>query len=115
MNVILSVDDETNIIRLRRILLQQAGYDVLDASNGEEALRILESTDADLVLLDFYMPGLDGAAVACEMKRRRPEVPVIMVSASVDCAERAHAYVDSFVFKGAGPEHLLLEITRSLV
>jgi CheY-like chemotaxis protein len=115
MNVILSVDDEPKIIRVRRLLLQQAGHDVLDASNGEEALRILENSNVDLIILDFYMPGLDGGAVACEMKGRRPDIPVIMMSASEDCLEHARAYVDGFVFKGAGPKHLLLEINRLLV
>jgi CheY-like chemotaxis protein len=114
MSVILSVDDDPDVIAGRRILLQRAGYDVLDATDGEEALHILQRSSVDLVLLDFYMPGLDGAALAREMKHERPYVPVIMVSGSADCADHARAYIDSFVFKGTGPECLLEEIARFL-
>jgi len=115
MSVILSVDDDPDVIAGRRMLLQLAGYDVLDATDGNEALHILQNTRVDLVLLDFYMPGVDGAAIAREMKHEWPSVPVIMVSGSSDCEDCARAYVDSFVFKGTGPECLLEEIERFLL
>jgi CheY-like chemotaxis protein len=114
MNIILSVDDESGILQVRRMVLEQAGYQVLDASDGAEALRIFVAADVDLVLLDYYMPHMDGGQVASEMKRTKPQIPVIMVSASLECFETVRGKVDSFVSKGYGPELLLTEITKFL-
>jgi len=114
MNIILSVDDESGILQVRHMILEQAGYQVLDASDGEAALRVFGTADIDLVLLDYFMPQMDGGAVATEMKRTKPQVPVIMVSASLECFEIVRGKVDSFVCKGYGPELLLAEIKKFL-
>jgi len=71
LSIILSVDDEPSILELRRIVLEQAGYEVLSACDGLEALRIFDANTIDLVLLDYFMPEMDGEAVANEMKRKR--------------------------------------------
>jgi len=114
LSIILSVDDEPSILELRRIVLEQAGYEVLSACDGLEALRMFDANTIDLVLLDYFMPEMDGEAVANEMKRKRPHIPVIIVSASVDCIHRVRGKVDSFVCKGNGPELLFAEIRRFL-
>lgn len=80
--LILSVDDEWPILESREIVLAMAGYQVLSAIHGRQALEILAANAVDLVLLDYVMPGLDGGAVAREIKKSRPDVPVILVSAS---------------------------------
>ena len=66
--VILSVDDEPSILFTRHKLLQAAGYDVLSAADGEQALHFFAMHAVDLVLLDYAMPGIDGGIVAREMK-----------------------------------------------
>ena len=114
MNISLSVDDESPILQLRHMILEQAGYQVLDAIDGEEALRIFSAADIDLVLLDYYMHHMDGEAVAMEMRHMKPEVPIIMVSASLECLECVRDKVDCFVCKGEGPELLLARITKFL-
>jgi CheY-like chemotaxis protein len=114
MNIILSVDDEPGILALRRRILELSGYEVLNARDGLEALRIFDSHSVDLVLLDYFMPEMDGGAVASEMKRRQPDVPVIIVSASLDCVDLVRDNVDSFICKGNGPELLLAEIRKFL-
>ena len=81
-HLILSVDDEPRLLQTREKLLQFAGYEVLSAANGEKALEIFAAHPVDLVLLDFRMPGMDGGIVAQQMKRRKPLVPVVMVSAN---------------------------------
>ena len=81
-HLILSVDDEPNLLQTREKLLQWVGYEVLSAANGEKALEIFATHPVELVLLDFRMPGMDGGVVAQQMKRRKPRVPVVMVSAN---------------------------------
>jgi CheY-like chemotaxis protein len=56
---VLCVDDDTSILKLREVVLNAAGYSVLTAGSGAEALGLLaEGTDVDLVLLDYLMPGI---------------------------------------------------------
>lgn len=111
--VILSVDDEPLVRITREKLLQQAGYGVVSAVDGENALRLFERDAVDLVLLDYTMPGLDGGAVAHEMKRTKPGVPVVMVSGASLPAE-VLAEVDCSVTKGQDPGLLLGTIRRLL-
>ena len=96
------------------MVLELSGYEVLDAHDGPEALRIFDANSVDLVLLDYFMPAMNGGTVASEMKRKQPHVPVIIVSASIDCFDRVRGKVDSFICKGNGPELLLAEIRKFL-
>jgi CheY-like chemotaxis protein len=111
--VILSVDDEPTILFTREKILEAAGYKVLSASDGEEALNLFANNPVHLVLLDFAMPGMDGGAVAKELKRLNQAVPVIMVSAS-PLAEQALACADCFITKGQGPLLLLDQVNQLL-
>jgi CheY-like chemotaxis protein len=58
--LILSVDDEPGILRSRKLILEAAGYDVLNASSGAQALGIFSTVLVDLVVLDYAMPGVNG-------------------------------------------------------
>ena len=100
--LILSVDDEPAILLTREKILENAGYDVLSAGNGEQALRLFAEHPVKLVLLDFLMPGMDGGMVARQMKRAKPAVPVVLVSAS-PIPEEFTACVDCRIDKGDGP------------
>jgi two-component system nitrogen regulation response regulator NtrX len=77
---ILIVDDEMSIIRSLGGLLTDEGYEVLSASNGYEALKIIDAESPDLVLLDIWMPGIDGLETLKEIKRTNPFVQVIIIS-----------------------------------
>ncbi len=86
---VLLVDDEEGFRRSLAERLALRGFDVAQAQSGEEALRLARADrDLDMVVLDFVMPGMDGAATLVELRRYRPEVPVIMLTAhgSVDMA-----------------------------
>ena len=111
--LILSVDDEPSILFTREKLLEAAGYKVLSAADGEAALNLFANNPVHLVLLDFAMPGMDGGAVAKELKRLNQTVPVIMVSAS-PLSEQALTCADCFVTKGQGPQVLLDQINQLL-
>jgi CheY-like chemotaxis protein len=111
--LILSVDDEPGILVSRQLILEGEGYRVLSAADGEQALRMFAARPVDLVLLDYVMPGMNGGAVAREIKKHNPRVPVVIVSAS-PVEETSLGCVDCFLNKGAGPA-LLLEKIRQLL
>jgi CheY-like chemotaxis protein len=103
---ILSVDDEPVILATRQEILRRAGYRVFSAANGNDALTFFNSQFVDLVLLDYRMPEFDGGAIAQEMKKRKPKVPVIVVSAYIHDLESVSC-ADCFVVKGGNPAVLL--------
>lgn len=78
---ILVVDDEKNILKLYKSELEDEGYNVITASSGREALEVFERESPDLVTLDILMPDIDGIQVLRQMKEKRPNVPVIMLTA----------------------------------
>lgn len=111
--IILSVDDEAGVLYFRKKLLQAAGYDVLSAADGEQALDFFASAPVDLAVLDYSMPGINGEQVARKIKADRPDLPIILVSGMPMEAE-ALSCVDSFFTKGEGPASLLDMIAQLL-
>jgi two-component system, OmpR family, alkaline phosphatase synthesis response regulator PhoP len=80
---ILSVDDEPDVIDLISFHLTRAGYNVLTAATGREALETIRTRRPDLVLLDLMLPDIDGFGV-CEILRRQPAtatIPIVIISA----------------------------------
>ena len=78
--VILCVDDTASVLEGQKMLLEENGYRVLTASNGKEAVQAFTSHSVDLVLLDYYMPEMNGGMAAVHMKDSKPEVPVALLS-----------------------------------
>ncbi|MEU6716610.1 response regulator transcription factor [Nonomuraea purpurea] len=78
---LLVVDDEPNIRELFSASLRMAGFEVLTAADGKEALRVAEESTPDLVMLDVMLPDLDGLAVAGRLRSRGRRVPVLFVTA----------------------------------
>lgn len=85
-DTVLTVDDEQDLLFLVRSLLEQAGYCVLEASGGKQALALLADENPDVCLLDLHMPGVDGWQVLEELKARGrlASLPVIVLSAHAD-------------------------------
>ncbi len=82
MKTILIVDDEENIRILYKEELTDEGYDVLLASNGYEALEVLDARKPDAIILDIKMPGMDGVNLLKLIKERKEsDIPVIICSA----------------------------------
>src|SRR5437763_155047 len=106
--LILSVDDEPIILYTRKEILELQGYTVLSALDGEDALELFDAHPViDLVLLDYAMPGMNGLALAREIKSRRASVPIFMVSAhEATVIQMDISCVDSCISKGSGPEYL---------
>jgi two-component system cell cycle response regulator len=81
---ILAVDDQRYFRELLEGLLSEEGYDVVTASSGEEALRILEQSHFDILLTDLVMPGMDGNDLVHRAKQRDPEQEIVVVTGVVD-------------------------------
>jgi two-component system nitrogen regulation response regulator NtrX len=77
---VLIVDDEASIRQSLSGILSDDGFDVQTASNGYEALKIVESESPDIVLLDIWMQGMDGLETLKEIKKGNPAIPVILIS-----------------------------------
>ena len=90
---ILVVDDEDRNLRLMTLLLTSFGYDVLTASNGEEALEKVHDIPPDVILLDVMMPQIDGLEVARQLKREEETkiIPIVMVTALNEVEDRVKA------------------------
>ena len=81
---ILAVDDQRYFRELLEGLLSEEGYEVVTASSGEEALRILEQSHFDILLTDLVMPGMDGNDLVHRAKERDPEQEIVVVTGVVD-------------------------------
>ena len=111
--VILCVDDEQNPLTLRKLVLQRAGYEVLGASSGKEALELVASRHVDLVLSDHLMPGMQGTELAQQLKAAHPRLPVILIS-GVNELPAGSAVANAFLSKIEGPDALCKEIAAIL-
>ncbi|HEX3662446.1 MAG TPA: response regulator [Acidobacteriaceae bacterium] len=117
--VILIADDRASSRELLRTVLQRAGYDVLEAEDGEQALAQARSGHPDLILLDLQMPGLDGFGVLAELRAdpRFKELPVLALTASAMRGDREtilEAGFTDYLAKPAGPEILRETVARLL-
>ena len=111
--VILSVDEDSANLYARYKILQGAGYGVLNATDCEQALSMLDAYPVDLVLLDYAMHGTADEIGAHKIKLRRQNIPVIAVSATV-VTEEILSKADCVVTTGEGSALLLKKIGQLL-
>jgi len=114
---ILVVDDDPDFVWLTRNVLEQAGYRVTEAPDGEAALMLFEKEKPGAVLLDYRMPGKDGLRVAVEMKHRDASVPIVMITGygEVKVAVGAlKAGVYDYVIKPVDKDDLTFTISRAV-
>lgn len=107
---ILVVDDEASIIELVAYNLRRAGYEVLTADNGEEALRLARGAALDLLILDVMLPGMDGFDVLKEVRRSSESLPVLMLTARGEEIDRVVGFeigADDYVTKPFSPRELM--------
>jgi CheY-like chemotaxis protein len=105
--LILCVDDEVVGLRVRKILLERAGYQVLTAADGHAGLDLFANHPVDAVVLDYSMPGMHGGEVAQKMRQTKPHVPILLLSAYVGLPVEVCSLVDLYVTKGEGAPALL--------
>ena len=115
---VLLVDDEANIRRMVGALLQSEGFETAEAANGTAAIAATEQDLPDAILLDLMMPpGPDGLATLEELKRRAPDVPVIMMSGKATLSDAVRATklgAFQFLEKPLTPEGVLVAIRSAI-
>jgi CheY-like chemotaxis protein len=104
---ILCIDDDDGVLSYHRALLERRGFDVLTAASARQGLQIAAACAVAAVILDYHMPEMNGHQVATEIKRLKPQVPIVMVSSDDAIAEQALNVVDAFVSKNEAPSRLL--------
>jgi two-component system KDP operon response regulator KdpE len=111
---ILVVDDELTLLRIMGIQLRVCGYEVVTASSGSEALRLIDTHQPDCVLLDIIIPDNDGLEVLRRL-RIKSSLPVVAFSARLENAHNAiEMGADAFVAKPFDMESLLTTIKSAI-
>lgn len=113
---LLCVDDDSGIRELYELLLTSFGYEVWVAEDGRSALELFRSKGKriDAVILDYQMPEMNGVELATELKRERPNLPVIMISGSHPDLEKKSEFVDVALPKGVDIEKVITQLEALL-
>ena len=114
---ILVVDDDKNTRRLFRAVLENAGYTVSAASDGAEALDLMDSEHIDLVVLDIMMPHMDGYEFTKSLREVENNLPILMVSAKQLPEDKKKGFLvgtDDYMTKPIDEEEMLLRIKALL-
>jgi two-component system alkaline phosphatase synthesis response regulator PhoP len=113
---ILVIDDEAKIVKLVRSYLEQAGFAVVEAGNGQTALIQARREKPDLVVLDLGLPGLDGLEVARILRRER-DTPIIMLTARIEDTDKIVGLelgADDYITKPFNPRELVARVRAVL-
>lgn len=113
---VLIVDDDENIAELISLYLEKEQYDTETAHDGEEALKIFEVYDPDLILLDIMLPGMDGYEV-CQQIRKTKDTPIIMLSAKGEVFDKVLGLkmgADDYIVKPFDSNELVARVSAVL-
>jgi len=113
-HLVLCVDDELVGLKVRKILLERAGYQVLTAIDGASGLSLFEAEPVEAVVLDYSMPGMHGGEVASRMRGIKPNVPILLLSAYIGLPIEVTSLVDLYMTKGEGAPVLLQKLESLL-
>jgi CheY-like chemotaxis protein len=113
--IVLCIDDQAEGLIIRKLFLESMGYEVLTASSGRAGLDVVAKHQVDAVVLDYRMPEMDGEAVATELRRRRPDLPIVLLSGYVpELPAHVRHLVNAFVSKGSPPGELVAALEATL-
>lgn len=115
MNTILVVDDEVEIVNLVSISLTRHNYEVMKATNGKEALELVEERFPDLAIVDIMMPIMDG--ISLTKKLREFDIPVLLLTAKGELDDKKTGFLagaDDYVVKPFEPEELVFRVQAIL-
>lgn len=104
MKIILIIDDDQGIRRLAKRILESIGFEVIEASNGEDGIRIAQEVHPDIIMMDIYMPDMDGVETMRILKQEETlaKIPIIVVTSatSPDIQQQAEALgCDLYIIK----------------
>ncbi|MGD8189472.1 response regulator transcription factor [Brevibacillus ginsengisoli] len=116
MPKVLVVDDEPHIRELVTLYLKDEGFEIVEKSNGADALDYVENHPVDMVILDIMMPQMDGW-VLCEKLREFAEMPILMMTAKGEARDRIHGFklgTDDYIVKPFDPVEMVLRVKALL-
>ncbi len=87
-------------------LLQESGYELVTARNARDGLRLLRTRTVDAIVLEYHLGLLDGAVVAAEIRKVKPQLPIVMLTDHLELPEGALKSVDALVTKSDGAHFL---------
>ena len=117
MNQILWADDEIDLLKPYIIFLQEKGYSVLTANNGQDAIDYCRNEPLDIVFLDENMPGLSGLETLETIKSLRPSLPVVMITKSEEeriMEQAIGAKIADYLIKPVNPNQILLCLKKHI-
>ena len=112
MYKILIVDDEENIREVLKEYAEFSGYEVFEAANGFEAIKMCKEDDFDIVIMDIMMPKLDGFSAVKEIKKIK-DVPILMLSARMEEYDKLFGFelgIDDYVVKPFSPKEVMARV-----
>lgn len=114
---ILWADDEIDLLKPHILFLQEKGYEVETANNGDDALDMVEEDDFDIVFLDENMPGISGLETLSRMKEKFPSLPIVMITKSEEesiMEEAIGSKISDYLIKPVNPKQILLTVKKNL-
>ncbi len=111
---LLCIDDQLHLLEHRKAMLERHGFCVTIGSSAYAAMKILEETRVDAVVLDYKGEGMDAEAVAYHIKQRFPHLPIVLLSAYSEMPERILWLVDEYVMKSELQEQVRHIIERAI-
>lgn len=117
MTSILIVEDDAHMLEMISLVLRCEGYHVRGAVNGKEALAEMESSPADMVVLDVMMPVMDGWDLCSELRLLYPELPIIMITVKHETSQKVKGFglgADDYLVKPFDPQELVIRIKAVL-
>jgi DNA-binding NtrC family response regulator len=109
---LLCIDDDPQCLTVRRCLFEAFGFKVVTSINPRQGLRLHEYQRFDAAIIDYQMPGMNGAELSLEMKRVRPDVPIMILSGLPQLPAGARASYDIFMSKTDPTFRLVKEVQR---
>ncbi|NQY66858.1 MAG: PglZ domain-containing protein [Flavobacteriales bacterium] len=114
---ILWVDDEIDLLRPHILFLKGKGYSISEVNNGNDALSMIDEEDFDIIFLDENMPGISGIETLNEIKLKKPQIPVVMITKSEEESIMEDAIggkISDYLIKPVNPNQILLALKKNL-
>jgi CheY-like chemotaxis protein len=114
---ILWTDDEIDVLKSHILFLEEKGYEVITANNGDDAVSLVKTKTFDIIFLDEHMPGLSGLETLSRIKTITPGTPVVMITKSEEediMEEAIGANIDDYLIKPVKPNQILLSIKKNI-
>src|SRR4030095_8269122 len=114
---ILWVDDEIELLKPQILFLKEKGYNIIEASNGVDAIEKCKEEVLDIVFLDEQMPGMSGIETLTDIKSVQPNIPVVMITKSEEenlMEEAIGSQISDYLIKPVKPQQVLLTLKKLL-